>query len=76
MTSIITNHCPTFENEQVWLSNAQAAKHVCTTPISWEKHRSRNPKAHPNYYKKGRRIFYRRTDLDAWVETGLVKGAA
>ncbi|MCJ8293127.1 MAG: helix-turn-helix domain-containing protein [Colwellia sp.] len=60
---------------KVWFSSTEASKYLGTTPNSLAVHRSTQADSHPIYYRKGRTIYYRITDLDAWIESGLVSPA-
>ncbi|WCB45741.1 helix-turn-helix transcriptional regulator [Nitratidesulfovibrio vulgaris] len=50
------------------MNEAQAASHIGQRPATLRQWRS-NGKG-PAYHKKERRIFYKRSDLDAWMAAG------
>ena len=56
------------------LREAEAAVHLGTPPatLQWWRHKGRGPK----YLKVGRRIFYRRSHLDAFLATAEIEPQA
>ena len=58
---------PRKETKDV-MNEKQAAEYIDQKPGTLRQWRS-NAKG-PAYHKKGRRIFYKKTDLDAWMAAG------
>ena len=56
------------------LSTRDAAAYLALSPRTLEKWRSRG--VGPAYSRIGRRVVYRRDDLDAFVAAGVVGGGA
>ncbi|MGW0035734.1 helix-turn-helix transcriptional regulator [Gordonia sp. NPDC003376] len=56
------------------LDGAAAARVLNTTPGTLATYRYLNKG--PKYYKIGRRVVYRRSDLDAWLEAHAVNPGA
>lgn len=52
-----------------WIDTAELAKRTNTSEIAWAKRRMVGGKSTPNFFKIGRNVRYRWSDVEAWLES-------
>ncbi|MCB1352648.1 MAG: helix-turn-helix domain-containing protein [Rhodobacteraceae bacterium] len=61
------------QKEDQFLDTANAAHYLGYSASTLEWWRTLSPRRGPRYYKMAGRVRYRQSDLDAWMENGLVE---
>ena len=56
-----------------FLDTAQAAHYIGYSKSALDWWRTTSPRRGPDYYKTAGRVKYKKSDLDAWMESGRVK---
>lgn len=55
-----------MDNQETFITDVELAKLTRTAVQTWRKKRLQG--TGPTYHKIGRRVLYKRTDVDAWID--------
>jgi excisionase family DNA binding protein len=61
------------EPETIWISSKQAAQLLGIHPVTLCRWRSEEVEGQPKYHKVGKKVRYRRSVIEAWIESNAVE---